>query len=96
MRLAARFSQQFERALERRGCEHLEALERPAEPRSEECEECGARSFLRTCLTCGYIGCCDSREGHARAHAADSGHAIIQAAPGANGFIYCYPHRVYL
>jgi uncharacterized UBP type Zn finger protein len=86
----------LERAVERRTCEHLEAIERPAEPRSEVCEECGAQSSLRTCLTCGHVGCCDSREGHATAHAAESGHPIIQAVPGGNGFIYCYPHRAYL
>jgi CPA2 family monovalent cation:H+ antiporter-2 len=33
---------------------------------------------LRICLTCGYVGCCDtSSQRHARAHAEDAGHPII-------------------
>jgi Zn-finger in ubiquitin-hydrolases and other protein len=49
-----------------------------------------------TCLTCGHVGCCDSRLGHASAHAAASGHPIIRAIPRGNGFTYCYAHRAYL
>lgn len=79
-----------------RTCEHLDAITRPAKPRSDACEECGARSSLRTCLTCGHVGCCDSREGHATAHARETGHPIIRALPRGNGFTYCYEHREYL
>lgn len=77
-------------------CEHLDAIERPAEPRSAVCEECGAKSSLRTCLTCGHVGCCDSHLGHATAHAHGTGHPIIRALPNGNGFTYCYAHRDYL
>ncbi|HSI81083.1 MAG TPA: UBP-type zinc finger domain-containing protein [Solirubrobacterales bacterium] len=77
-------------------CEHLDAIKRPAEPRAEACEECGATSSLRTCLVCGHVGCCDSRLGHATEHARASGHPVIRATPRGNGFTYCYPHRAYL
>ena len=71
------------------GCEHLHALDRPSEPRAEACEECGARKVLRVCLTCGHVGCCDSRQGHARRHAEKTGHPVIKAWRG-GAFTYCY------
>ena len=72
-------------------CEHVEQLARPAAPRADTCEECGARRALRVCLTCGHVGCCDSGQGHARMHANDSGHPLIRAWKG-GAFVYCYEH----
>lgn len=77
-----------------RTCEHLEAIDAPASPRTDVCQECGARHSLRLCLTCGHVGCCDSSRGHATAHAEETGHPVIRALP--RGFTYCYPHRRYL
>jgi monovalent cation/hydrogen antiporter len=77
-----------------RTCEHLEAIDHPAEPRAAACEECGARSSLRVCITCGHVGCCDSSRGHATAHANQTGHPVIRALP--RGFTYCYIDRDYL
>jgi uncharacterized UBP type Zn finger protein len=78
---------------EQRSCEHIETIGEPASPRAAACEECGAQSSLRVCLTCGHVGCCDSSNGHATAHADRTGHPVIRAIP--NGFTYCYPHREY-
>ena len=75
-------------------CEHLGAIGEPAEPRSATCEECDARHSLRVCLTCGHVGCCDSKRGHATAHADATGHPLIRALP--RGFTYCYADRAYL
>jgi monovalent cation:H+ antiporter-2, CPA2 family len=74
-------------------CEHVRGIDRPAKPRAEVCEECGAASSLRVCLTCGHVGCCDSSRGHATAHARRTGHPVIRALP--RGFTYCYQHRAY-
>jgi uncharacterized UBP type Zn finger protein len=74
-------------------CEHVDAISHPAEPRSEVCEECGARHSLRVCVSCGHVGCCDSKQGHATAHARASGHPVIRQLP--RGFTYCYEHRDY-
>lgn len=43
---------------------------------------------LRRCAACGHVGCCDaSPSGHASAHAAASGHPIIQSfEPGEDWF----------
>jgi hypothetical protein len=61
-------------------------------PSGTGCVECLATSgwwlHLRRCAQCGHIGCCDSSPSqHARAHAADSGHVIMQSfEPGENWF----------
>jgi hypothetical protein len=72
-------------------CDHFCRLEAIAEPRAECCEECGIESRLRVCLTCGHVGCCDSARGHARDHAAQTGHLLIRAWKG-GGFVYCFEH----
>lgn len=77
----------------RRSCEHIDALDQPAEPRASECEECGLRHSLRVCLTCGHVGCCDSSNGHATAHARETAHPVIRALT--KSFVYCYAHREY-
>jgi uncharacterized UBP type Zn finger protein len=72
-------------------CAHLRALDVVAEPRAETCEECGIRSVLRVCMTCGHVGCCDSAGRHARAHSEATGHPLIRAWRG-GAFVYCYEH----
>lgn len=76
-------------------CEHLEAVGDPARPRSDTCEECGAKHSLRACLTCGHVGCCDSSSGHATAHARETGHAVIRSV-SRRPFAYCYHGHGYL
>jgi hypothetical protein len=54
-----------------------------------ECEEsAGWWLHLRRCARCGHIGCCDSSpQQHASAHAAATGHAVIQSfEPGEDWF----------
>ncbi|PYQ57813.1 MAG: hypothetical protein DMF58_17335 [Acidobacteria bacterium] len=38
------------------------------------CEACRRPSPLRRCLTCGYVGCCESYGAHDTEHAHASGH----------------------
>ena len=53
-------------------CEHAPAV--PVAPRSSACEECGSTFNMRSCLTCGHVGCCESQAGHARDHAHSAQH----------------------
>jgi uncharacterized UBP type Zn finger protein len=49
---------------------------------------------LRTCLACGYVGCCDSSKGrHATAHAESSGHPVMQSAEPGESWRWCYVHE---
>jgi len=61
----------------------------PSGPGCVECEQSGGWwVHLRRCALCGHIGCCDTSPAqHASAHAAESGHAIIQSfEPGEDWF----------
>ncbi|BDI23135.1 UBP-type zinc finger domain-containing protein [Herbiconiux sp. L3-i23] len=54
-----------------------------------ECDETGSWWLhLRRCAECGHIGCCDdSLNTHARRHAAETGHRVIQSfEPGEDWF----------
>jgi Zn-finger in ubiquitin-hydrolases and other protein len=54
-----------------------------------ECEASGAWWLhLRRCAACGHVGCCDSSPNqHASAHAAATGHRVVQSfEPGEDWF----------
>jgi uncharacterized UBP type Zn finger protein len=82
-------------------CGHLDAIQvKPREPEEiEGCEEClkiGARwVHLRTCLTCGKVGCCDSSPNrHASKHAHAEGHPIVKSAEPAEEWSWCFVDEV--
>ena len=83
-------------------CSHLDQIKivkiaPPAEIAG--CEEClasgGSWVHLRSCLTCGHIGCCDSSPGrHAAAHAGTEQHPIVRSAERGEEWCYCYVDEV--
>ena len=78
-------------------CEHLENV-RAVRPSAAGCEQClaeGARwVHLRLCLTCGYVGCCDSSpHRHARAHHHETGHPMMRSAEPGENWAYCFVDR---
>lgn len=77
-------------------CEHLRDVEIPAARTPNGCEECLAMDsrwvYLRLCLDCGHVGCCDSSPNkHARAHAAGAGHPAVQSFEPDQDWGYCFP-----
>jgi len=79
-------------------CSHLEEA-KPIAPRSDGCEECLALGHswvhLRTCLTCGHMGCCDSSPGrHASAHFKETSHAVMQSAEPGEEWRWCFVHEI--
>jgi hypothetical protein len=80
---------------------HL-SLVSPVAPRKPEgCEEClglgAAWVYLRLCLTCGHVGCCDSSSlRHARAHAHAHGHPIVQSFEHGESWRWCYVDETYV
>lgn len=64
------------------------------------CEACGAAEDLRVCQTCGYVGCCESHDGHDTAHFEATGHPFIRPHPGrvlgSTGWLWCYLCKAYL
>jgi MFS family permease len=76
-------------------CEHL-ALVKDVVPSSPDaCPACVALGDtwvnLRVCLECGNVACCNaSKNKHATAHHAASGHTVIQSFMPGEAWRYCY------
>ena len=77
-------------------CEHLEISEAAAPRVDGICEDCvalGERNWvhLRTCLTCGHVGCCDSSpRRHASAHFGEAGHPVVRSAEPGEEWRWCF------
>ncbi|NMO03599.1 UBP-type zinc finger domain-containing protein [Gordonia sp. TBRC 11910] len=81
-------------------CEHLASigLDPTDDPivGSLECVGCIALgehhwAHLRRCLSCGYVGCCDSSpRRHATAHFEESGHPVMRSAEPGESWRWCY------
>ncbi len=82
------------------GCEHLRI---PTPPRVGDtpsgCEDCLAEGstwvHLRTCLSCGKVGCCDSSpRRHASAHYAATSHPVIASAEPGENWRWCFVDEI--
>ncbi|WP_264775677.1 cation:proton antiporter [Deinococcus aetherius] len=78
-------------------CEHARTSPGPVTPEADVCLECVAAGdtwvHLRTCMTCGHVGCCDSsRNRHATRHARAEAHPVIHSAEPGETWAYCYEH----
>lgn len=77
-------------------CSHLGRIEVTELPREiagcEECLKVGAGwVHLRTCMSCGKIGCCDSSPNrHARRHAKKDWRPIVRSAQPGEEWSYCF------
>jgi hypothetical protein len=70
-------------------------------PSGTGCQECEAAQgwwlHLRRCAQCGHVGCCDSSPSqHASAHAATSGHPVVQSFEPGESWFWNYVRREYL
>lgn len=75
-------------------CEHLRDA-KPHASNTEGCEEClatgGRWVALRTCLSCGHVGCCDSSPGtHATAHYRGTRHPVMRSDEPGQSWKWCY------
>ncbi len=80
-------------------CEHLAAAPARDVGTPSTCDdhtdEDGPVVHLRTCLACGYVGCCDSSKGrHATAHFEKEGHPVMQSAEPGESWRWCYVHEL--
>ena len=81
-------------------CEHLTDLS-IASPNAGVCVECAEKGMvwvhLRSCTTCGRVGCCDDSEGrHATEHHEHSGHPVIFSIEDGEDWAWCYEHEISL
>jgi uncharacterized UBP type Zn finger protein len=75
-------------------CEHLRDAH-PHKPNTTGCEECmkigGHWVHLRTCLTCGHVGCCDSSPNrHATKHYQSTQHPVMTSQEPGEHWRWCY------
>jgi CPA2 family monovalent cation:H+ antiporter-2 len=69
-------------------------------PGSERvCTACIAENgrwvHLRVCMSCGYVGCCDSSPArHSRRHFEETGHAVIKSWESGENWAWCYIDQV--
>jgi len=75
-------------------CAHVD-LVAAVSPRSPGCEEClrtGSRwVHLRVCLSCGFVGCCDSSKNrHATAHFWATQHPVVRSLEPGESWRWCY------
>ena len=81
-------------------CTHTDQIH-PVTPSGQGCLEClktGDRwVHLRLCLSCGVVLCCDSSPNrHARAHAAEAEHPIVESFEPGETWRWCYADQLYL
>lgn len=83
--------------ISREACPHLEEVDAgAADSDAGACEVCGESHHLRICLTCGFVGCCESKHGHDRDHFQETGHPLIRPHGQDYDFLWCYGCRAYL
>jgi len=78
-------------------CEHENMIE-ITEPSAHECEMCVQQGDswvqLRMCMTCGFVGCCDSSKNkYARKHYLRNDHPVIRSIEPGEDWRYCYIHN---
>ena len=77
-------------------CAHLvDAVDLPVPAAPVACQGCTAEGtqwvHLRMCLTCGYVGCCDSSEReHADGHFRSTGHPVMRSVEPGEAWRWCY------
>jgi uncharacterized UBP type Zn finger protein len=79
-------------------CTHLDQA-RVLQTDKTHCEDCMKRGdswvHLRLCLTCGYVGCCDSSPNrHASRHFLATGHPLVRSIEPGENWIWCYRDEV--
>ncbi|MGB3618761.1 MAG: UBP-type zinc finger domain-containing protein, partial [Catalinimonas sp.] len=81
-------------------CTHTDHIQ-PVTPSAQGCETClqtGDRwVHLRVCMTCGYVGCCDSSpHKHATAHYHATGHPVMRSIEPGEQWGWCYEDEIML
>jgi len=75
-------------------CAHFDQI-RVTEPTTRVCADCFSQGVdwpaLRMCLTCGFVGCCDtSKNKHMMKHHEDTGHPLMRSMRMNEGWVWCY------
>ena len=88
----------FNGTLKEPECAHLDQI-KVTEPTTDVCAQCVASGddwpAVRMCLTCGFVGCCDtSVNKHMKAHFEETGHPIFRSIQPGESWVWCYVDNV--
>lgn len=90
----------FTPSVDEKVCSHLKQI-RQVFPSAAGCEDCLKTGddwvHLRVCLTCGYVGCCDSSKNkHASKHFHETNHPLIKSLEKGDDWAWCFADETYL
>ena len=71
-------------------------MQKGATSTKTKCEACGLTEDLRICLTCGYVGCCESHGSHDTEHFRNMGHPLIKPYESDYDWLWCYACYAFL
>ena len=82
-------------------CTHVNDIDLSKAPRAQGCEECLETGekwvHLRTCMTCGHVGCCDSsRNRHASKHFRATNHPVVRSAERGEDWLWCFVDQEFI
>ncbi|HSM38745.1 MAG TPA: ester cyclase [Candidatus Limnocylindrales bacterium] len=82
-----------------RPCSHLESAT-VFDTDVTVCQQCVASGdewpSLRLCVTCGFVGCCDtSVNTHMKRHAEETGHVLMRSIRLTEGWMWCYADNAF-
>ena len=82
-------------------CPHVRELKIVPPHDVEGCEDCLKTGswwvHLRACLSCGYVGCCDSSPNkHASKHVKATEHPIARSMEPGEDWAYCYIDETFM
>ncbi len=80
----------------RKECPHLPLLREGTASEQSKCRECEWTEDLRLCLSCGYVGCCESHNAHDTHHFRGTGHPLIRPHRCDYDWLWCYGCNAFL
>ena len=82
--------------IEKGRCPHRASLREDLTSEKTACEACGLTEDLRLCLTCGYVGCCESHGAHDTEHFRATKHPFIRPQASEYRRLWCYACGAFL
>ena len=77
-------------------CGHRQGLVKKVASSEVNCAVCEVKHDLRICLTCGYVGCCESSNSHNTEHFKQTNHPLIKPYHCDYDWIWCYRCEAFL
>lgn len=77
-------------------CPHISGLKTDTTSTETKCRTCGDTQDLRLCMTCGFVGCCESHGAHDTDHYKASGHPFIKPHLVKADWLWCYACNAFL